>query len=188
MDLTQEQIDGIKANTVIALRASVEQTFLMMTGMQAVVGEPVMELRPQVASGRLVASLLGWIGAWNGTGILECTPDFACKVAEALLGDESTVLTESTLDCMAEISNIVFGTMKTEIEALVGSLGLSTPTVVYGDNVGMRNIGENFQIIPVEIDGHHLRLKISMMPVNVKQSRLSHFWGGHYNTPPSAEA
>ncbi len=183
MDMNAEEIERVRTLTVSLLGRSVKNAFSMMTGMEAVVSPVETEIRPHVASGRLVASLVGWIGAWNGTGVLECTPDFACKIAEILMGDESLVLTESTLDCIAEISNIVFGTMKTDLESSVGALGLSTPTVIYGENVGMRNIGENFMVIPVSVDGHALRLKVSMMPVNPKQSRLSHFWGGHYSAP-----
>jgi CheY-specific phosphatase CheX len=186
VDMTPEEIARIRALTVTLLGTSVKNAFSMMTGMEATVGEAETEIRPHVASGRLVASLVGWIGAWNGTGVLECTPDFACKLGEILMGDESLVLNESTLDCIAEIANIVFGTMKTDLEAAVGALGLSTPTVIYGENVGMRNIGENFMVIPVTVDGYKLRLKVSMMPVNPKQSRLSHFWGGHYSAPVSA--
>jgi len=180
MTQSLEEIEEVKELAIAALSNAIRHAFVTMVGVEAVVS-PGIAHEAKAGSGKLVASLLGWIGTWNGTGILECSPEFACQLAGWLMGSESTELDEEALDCVAEFSNIIFGNMKTDLEDKVGKLGLSTPTVIYGENVGMRNIGEKFLMIVVQVEGFALRAKVSMAPVTSVESLLSHFWGGHYN-------
>jgi len=128
-----------------------------------------------------VAGFIGWVGNWNGTGIFECTPEFACKLSNLLLGTELTQLNEEALDAVAEMTNIIYGGMKAELETELGAMGLSTPTVVYGNDVGMRSTGEPFTVVPVVVDGCDLRLKLYMVRVEEKRNPLSHFWAATHS-------
>jgi chemotaxis protein CheX len=165
----------VKEKAARALQHAVSNAFETMAGMHAELGE-VHPDKPTSSSGRSVAGFIGWVGNWNGTGILECSPEFACKLSNVMLGTEGATLSEDTLDAVAEMTNIIFGGMKTDLEEELGPMGLSTPTVVYGNDVGMRSTGEPFTVLPVVIEGAELRVKLYMIRVEEKQNRMSHFW------------
>ena len=41
-------------------------------------------------------------------------------------------MNEEVLDAMAQLTNMIVGSVKVELESKLGPLGLSVPTVVYG--------------------------------------------------------
>ena len=43
-------------------------------------------------------------------------------------------MNEDVLDAVAELTNMMIGNVKTDLERHLGALGLSIPTVVYGKN------------------------------------------------------
>ena len=49
-----------------------------------------------------------------------------------MLMSEFDAVTEDVLDAMAEMANMIFGNVKTELEEQLGGLGLSIPTVIFG--------------------------------------------------------
>jgi chemotaxis protein CheX len=177
---TGSKIDGtdaeaVKAKAVDSLRRSIASAFETMAGLTAQVGEEYIDHHGG-GQGPNVAGIIGWVGNWNGTGILECLPEFACNLSNLMLGTEVTTLNEDVVDAVAEMTNIIFGGMKTELEADLGTMGLSTPTVIYGNDVGMRSTGEPFIILPVRIDEASLRIKLYMVRIEDKRHPLSHFW------------
>lgn len=88
-----------------------------------------------------VVSLIGLAGPWVGTGSLICSAPFACKVSAALVGMETPTVDHDVLDAFGEVTNMIIGNVKTRLEELVGPLGLSIPTVVYGRNFAARTMG-----------------------------------------------
>lgn len=158
-----------------ALKDVVPDAFLTMAGMDALAGAEFINCRG-AGAGRNVAGVIGWVGNWNGTGIFECSPEFACQLANAMLGTDSNALNEDSLDAVAEMTNIIFGSMKTKLEAQLGVTGLSTPTVIYGNDVGMRSSGDAFTVIPVQIGDNRIQLKIYIVQMEEKKNSLSHFW------------
>jgi len=138
--------------TVINL---IPRAFLTMANVEAVVGAEAAERAG--GSRRSVAGVIGWVGSLSGTGILECSPEFACTLAHLMLGIEETSLSEDALDAVAEMINIVFGGMKTELEKCFGAMALSIPTMIYGTDVEMRTSGELIAVLPISIGEHSLR-------------------------------
>lgn len=177
MEVTVIDPNQVKEMAVDLLKRSAAHAFLTMTGMEAVVGEAHPD-QPRGTSSRTVAGFIGWVGNWNGTGILECSPEFACKLGNVLLGTSGESLNEDALDAVAEMTNIIFGSMKTELEKDLGTMGLSTPTVVYGNDVGMRSTGEPFTVVPLTIEGFKMWVKLYLIRVEEKRNPLSHFWAG----------
>src|SRR5882757_9506881 len=90
-----------------AVKDAIINTFFTMAGMKASVGTEYPHHQKDGVS-RSVAGVIGWVGNWNGTGILECTPEFACKLSNLMLGSEMVSLNEDALDAVAEITNIIF--------------------------------------------------------------------------------
>ena len=158
-----------------AVRQSIETAFETMLGITVQCGTSCSK-PPSSSVGRAVAGVIGWVGCWNGTGILECSPEVACTLANAMLGTDLMTISEDALDAVAEMANIVFGGMKTELEGVLGSMGLSTPTVIYGNEVGMRSAGEAFVTIPVLWEDQALEVKLYMAKVEDKRQVLNHFW------------
>jgi chemotaxis protein CheX len=88
-----------------------------------------------------VVSFVGLAGTWAGTGCITCSPELACRICAQMLMTEATAVNEEVLDAVAEVTNMIIGNVKTDLEPHLGVLGLSVPTVVYGRNFRARNAG-----------------------------------------------
>ncbi|HMF76462.1 MAG TPA: chemotaxis protein CheX [Bryobacteraceae bacterium] len=155
----------MERETIVAhVVTGARQVFETMLGMELHPGQDYIETSPQPAS-RGVVALIGLGGAWMGTGIVACSPELACKMASAMLLSEYQSVSEDVLDAMAEIANMIFGYMKTEIEEQLGGLCLSIPTVVFGRNFLTRSVGNQpWSVIPVKVGDETLELRICLTP------------------------
>lgn len=88
-----------------------------------------------------VVALVGIAGSWTGTGRIECSPQFACRLAGALLMQPYDAVNEEVLDAVAEVSNMIIGNVKTIFEETLGPLALSIPTVIFGRNYRAHSSG-----------------------------------------------
>jgi chemotaxis protein CheX len=175
MDCNVTDSSAIKELARQTVMKLIPHAFLTMANVEAVVGVE----SPESAignTGRSVAGVIGWVGNLSGTGTLECSPEFACTLANLMLGTEETSLSEDALDAVAEMTNIVFGGMKTELEKCFGPLALSIPTIIYGTDVEMRTSGELAAVLPIRIGEHALRVKLYMNRQEERRSPLSQFW------------
>lgn len=112
---------------------AVTEIFATMLATEIQAGEVSVESgTPEANDG--VVSLIGLAGTWVGTGSISCSPTLACRICSQLLMTESPAVDEEVLDAVAELTNMVFGNVKTDLETHLGPLGLSIPTVVYGRN------------------------------------------------------
>lgn len=139
-----------------------EETFATMLGLQVASGDTsIASLETMAASDRVVA-LIGLAGHYNGTGIINCSPDLACKLSSRMLMTEFQIVDSDVLDVMSEISNMIFGNVKTMLEEQVGLLGLSIPTVVFGRNFCTRSVGEQWVAVPLKVAEHDLELRMCL--------------------------
>jgi CheY-specific phosphatase CheX len=175
MDCGATSLDAIKARAAEIVTSVVPYAFRTMANVEAVIGTGTTETAIR-SSGRGVAGVIGWVGSLSGTGILECTPEFACTLANLMLGTAETSLSEDALDAVAEMTNIVFGGMKTELEKCFGTMALSIPTIIYGTDIEMRTSGELITVLPIKIGEHALRVKLYMNNLEEKRTALSQFW------------
>jgi CheY-specific phosphatase CheX len=169
------EVAAIKSLATKTVMSLIPNAFLTMANVEAVVTseDPVKD--GQLA-GRSVAGVIGWVGALSGTGILECSPEFACTLANQMLGTEETALSADALDAVAEMTNIVFGGMKTQLEKTFGAMALSIPTIIYGTDVEMRTSGELIAVLPITIGQNALRVKLYMNNLEEKRAALNQFW------------
>jgi chemotaxis protein CheX len=86
-----------------------------------------------------VVALIGLAGTWTGAGMISCSPALACRIYSQMLMTESTAVDEDVLDAVAELTNMIIGSVKTDLEEHLGPLGLSIPTVVFGRNFRTRS-------------------------------------------------
>jgi len=129
------------AEMVAAIASSTREVFSMMLGIEVAAGEPFMDDSAGTESG--VLALLGLAGAWVGTGSISCSAPMACRIASQMLMAECASINDSVLDAVAEVANMVIGNVKTKLEETLGTMNLSTPTVVYGHNFQTRRVGSS---------------------------------------------
>ena len=148
---------------VNSARGAVDEVFGTMIGLAAAPGSVYTEDLPK-AQGEGVVTLIGLTGPWIGAGSISCTPELACKLSSALLMDEFTSINKDVLDAMAEITNMVFGNVKTVLETQLGPMGLSIPTVVFGRNFATNSAGQVWSVIPYEVESETMDVKICLSP------------------------
>lgn len=137
--------------------------FSMMLGLQITPGEAYIEHNAPTETERVVA-LIGLAGSWIGTGMISCSPDFACRISSLMLMSEFDAVNEDVLDAMAEMANMIFGNVKTELEEQLGGLGLSIPTVIFGRNFATRSVGkQSWTVVPISAGNDVLELKICLV-------------------------
>ena len=136
-----------------SLDQSARQVFSTMLGIELPQGE--------------VVALIGVAGSWAGAGSISCSAELACKVCAAMLMTEATSVNEDVLDAVAELTNMIIGNVKTELEAKVGPLGLSIPTVVFGRNFKTKTMGApGWIILRFPWDGEILTVKLGLAEYN----------------------
>jgi chemotaxis protein CheX len=119
---------------------SMAQIFSTMLGVEIEQGDASIESGSLEANDGVV-SLIGLAGSWAGMGSITCSPNLACRICSQMLMTESSAVDEEVLDAVAELTNMVVGNVKTDLEAELGPLGLSIPTVVFGRNFRTKSAG-----------------------------------------------
>jgi chemotaxis protein CheX len=112
-----------------------------------------------------VVSFIGIAGTWTGTGSLICSANMACAICTQMLMTETTSVNEDVLDAVAELTNMIIGGVKTDLEQHVGALGLSIPTVVFGRNFRTRTVSSTeWILVQFPWNGEVLAVKFSLAP------------------------
>jgi len=112
-----------------------------------------------------VVSFIGIAGTWAGTGSLTCSSNMACAICSQLLMAEISSVNEEVLDAVAELTNMIIGGVKTDLENYLGPLGLSIPTVVFGRNFRTRSVGSTeWIVVNFPWNGEVLSVKFSLAP------------------------
>ena len=133
---------NLHSTIVESLIRSAGDVFSTMLGSELSGGEATIDASGDEPNDGVV-SFIGIAGSWAGTGSLTCSPAMACRICAAMLMTEATAVNEDVLDAVAEITNMIIGSVKTDLEHELGPLGLSIPTVVFGRNFKTRSAGTN---------------------------------------------
>jgi chemotaxis protein CheX len=174
--MTREEMNAL---VELGIRSSVENVCGMMLGCAVEVGESRQIGHPLQESDGVVA-LIGMAGPWLGTGTLTCKPELACKMAGAFLMSEYEAVNDEVLDAVAELANMVIGNLKTIVEERVGSMGLSTPTTIYGASFTTKIGGSReWTLVPVKVCGGELLVQVCMVPNDKGRSHNRLEMAGH---------
>jgi chemotaxis protein CheX len=156
----------MKLQTIIvnSISQSALQVFSTMLGVEIRCGESSVENNmPEANDG--VVSFIGLAGSWAGTGSLSCSPVLACRICASMLMCEATAVNEEVLDTVAELTNMIVGSVKTDLEQHLGPLGLSIPTVVYGRNFKAKSAGSTeWIVVRFHWDDETLTVKLCLEP------------------------
>jgi chemotaxis protein CheX len=148
--------------------------FSTMLGVELRQGRVSIESKTPEANDGIV-SFIGLAGAWAGTGSLSCSPALACRICSQMLMTESTSVDEEVLDTVAELTNMIIGGVKTELERVVGPLGLSIPTVVYGRNFKAKTAGgTEWIVVEFHWEEEPLTVRLCLAPTERSGHVASH--------------
>lgn len=151
--------------TVDLIQRSTCEVLSMMLGVEAEIGEPYEESgTTETFSG--IVSLVSISGDWAGMGSIYCGTELALRLTGMmLLDDQVSTVNDDVLDAMAELGNMIVGNVKTMLEAELGPLSLSIPTVIYGRNYrALHGIGKTRIVVPFEVAGGTLTVKFYILP------------------------
>lgn len=148
---------------VSTIRSATEEVFSTMLGIPV---EPkdfyVEQCDSQPFDG--VIGLVGLAGAWVGAGRISCPAGLACKLSGALLMSEFNAVNADVLDAMAEMANMIIGSVKSTLEETVGPMGLSIPTVIFGRNYQARSSGvKKWIVVPYDCDGQLFEVRFALV-------------------------
>jgi chemotaxis protein CheX len=147
-----------------SMNRSVREVFSTMLGVELPPGTASFEDTKADANCE-VFSFVGLAGAWVGAGSLNCSADMACRMCSCMLMTEAPSVNEEVLDAVAELTNMIVGNVKTELEGRLGPLGLSIPTVVYGRNFKTKTAGAaDWVVLSFLWDDSHLIVKLCLAP------------------------
>jgi len=150
---------------------STERVFSTMLGLEITAGEAKVS-QGAVGPSYGLAALVGFAGSMVGTGSIDCSAALACHFAGAMLGSEYEAVNDDVLDAMGEVANMIMGNIKTSVEAAVGPMDLSIPTVVYGRNFTTRSQRHNqWMVVPFACRGEEFLVQVMLAP-NQGQSAL----------------
>ena len=149
---------------VDSLIRSTNDVFSTMLGSELSGGEVTVESGASEANDGVV-SFIGIAGSWAGTGSLTCSAVMACRICATMLMTEATSVNEDVLDAVAELTNMIIGSVKTDLESELGPLGLSIPTVVFGRNFKTRSAGSvEWIYVRFTWDDEPLLIKMCLAP------------------------
>jgi chemotaxis protein CheX len=160
---TMEVVQIDEKAIIAEVCGAVRHVFSTTLDLQVSIGEAQPESSAEQGTESVLA-LIGWSGNWKGTGMIGCSPQFACRIASLMLGTTYSSLGEDVLDALGEMANQIFGNVKTNLESVVGSMDLGIPTVLYGNNLSARSMVRQAILIPVVVEGHSFTVKVHMAP------------------------
>lgn len=154
-----------------SIRHSVEEVFSTMMNVEINHGDAQVA-QPGSEPNDGVVSLIGLAGTWVGTGSVMCSPAMACRICSQMLMTEATSVDEEVLDAVAELTNIIIGNVKNDLERHLGQLGLSIPTVIFGRNFKTKSAGTADWVVErFRWDQDDLVVKLCLAP-NEKHSQI----------------
>ena len=148
---------------VSSLRHSVVQVFSTMLTGDIELEQTSLEQTTAEVNDRVV-SFIGVAGTWTGTGSLTCSPTVACRACSQMLMADYSSVTEEVLDAVAELTNMIIGNLKSELERHLGPLGLSIPTVIFGRNFKTKSAAAEWIVERFRWDGDEILLRVSLQP------------------------
>lgn len=136
------------------LESSLQEVFETMLGTTA-----VLQQNPRPLAGSTLTAMIGLAGDLCGVLSLRCSIDTACCLVAKMLGADPTQFDDTAMDALAEICNMVAGTLKRKVPGLEDRCLLSTPTVVTGREYRLRAVADgeraevalNFEGQPISV-------------------------------------
>jgi chemotaxis protein CheX len=121
------------AGFVNAYLFAVQNVFKTMLAIQISMGKP--SLKTNRLTSAEVTGVLGFAGDKRGTFSLAFPRKSALFIYKTMVGEEFETITPEVVDAIGELTNIISGQFRVEIEKQGHKLSAGLPTVVVGQNV-----------------------------------------------------
>ena len=121
------------ASFVNSYLLAVQNVFTTMLGIQIAMGKPSLK-NDKLTSGE-VTGVMGFAGDKKGMFSLSLTKESALQVYKSMIGEEAHGISPEVVDCIGELTNIISGQARVQIEKLGYKLSAALPTVIVGQNV-----------------------------------------------------
>ncbi len=121
------------AGFVNAHLVAVQNVFKTMLSTDIVMGKPALKTT-KLTNGD-VTGVIGFAGDKKGTFSLAFTRETAIFIYKAMVGEDAPSVTPEVIDAIGEITNIISGQTRVQIEKLGFKLSAALPTVIVGSNV-----------------------------------------------------
>lgn len=121
---------------------------LMMAGLKP---QPI-GISKLMQSKGTVSAIIGFVGPWSGSMIINTSESTACFLAGSLLGEKLNALDNQGLDSLSEIANMIAGGAKSALSTTeYKSDRISVPSIIVGDISsffarGMVSVSVEFEI------------------------------------------
>jgi chemotaxis protein CheX len=153
-----------KEEIVAWVTNSTNEVFATMLGMEATAVDHFVE-EPGKGLSMGVIGIIGLVGDWTGTAVVNCSSPLACQIASTLFMSEYASVTDEVLDAIAEMTNMIIGNLKNHLEARLGQMGLSIPAVVFGRNFATRRSGkESWYVMNFSVNGEKFEVQLCLAP------------------------
>jgi chemotaxis protein CheX len=146
-----------------AIQTATVRVFSTMLEKELVCEQPRLEPEKRAASEGVIAQI-SVVGATSITCLVCCSAELACMIAAVLLMQEYAAVDEEVLDAMAEVANMILGNVKTDLDAHLGDVSLSIPTVMHGKDFMVHSHSKKWMLLPFQMDGLALTVKVCFEP------------------------
>jgi chemotaxis protein CheX len=146
-----------------AIQTATARVFSTMLGKELASEDPYKETENEAPSEGVIAQI-SLVGACLITSLVVCSADVACSIGAAMLMEDCPAVNAEVLDAMAEIANMIMGNVKTDLDAQLGEVNLSIPTVTYGLNFSVHNNSKRWIVVPFAVEEHTLLVKVCFEP------------------------
>ncbi|MBN2396965.1 MAG: chemotaxis protein CheX [Deltaproteobacteria bacterium] len=131
-------------------------------------GKPYLK-KDSLATGD-VSGIIGLTGSVAGSMALSFSEKAILKIVSNMLGEELTEVNGDITDAVGEITNMVSGASRKELEAVGLTISAAIPTVISGKGHSIKHVlGGPSLIIPFETD--HGPFVVDVCISDVKQSK-----------------
>jgi len=111
-----------------------------------------------------VSAMVGLVGPWIGAGAVSCNGKMACRLASQMLMREYDTVNEDVLDAVGEVTNMIVGNIKTNLESTLGDLSLGIPTVTFGEHFATRSLAkETWTLVPFGAGSEELYVQVLLI-------------------------
>ena len=146
-----------------AIQAATVRVFATMLAKDVECDTPHLEAEQMEAAEGVIAQI-SVVGASSITCLICCSADLACTIAALLLMQDYAEMDGEVLDAIAEIANMILGTVKTDLDADLGEVRLSIPTVTYGKDFMVHSQSKKWVLLPCRMDGVVFTIKVCFEP------------------------
>ena len=112
---------------------------------------------------REVVARISLSGDCSLTSQVKCSEEVACRIASAMLMEDRPTVDADVLDALAEVANMIMGSVKTDLDREMGTTNLGLPTAVH-EGTGERSNSLGWVVVPFVVENEQFSLRVCFEP------------------------